>query len=212
MVPATGERLRRFVGDKVIFQLRGRHPGFANHFRALLRTNLGRAAARRDEIIAAHAGQAVVANSSWRDVPMQKTAAAGRSNCRSPKSAISRPRPICLMEKLAALAGRPGHGDFRPPGFRAHGEHDLLRLHPAVRRDKKFPATADEKLESQSKSLEARGYATLPPSGKFRDVAKQLPHIVHRLGCRIIHLLPVHPTPTTYARLVALAVLTPRWI
>ena len=24
--------------------------------------------------------------------------------------------------------------------------------------------------------------------------------IVNQLGCRIIHLLPVHPTPTTYAR------------
>ena len=39
-----------------------------------------------------------------------------------------------------------------------------------------------------------------PPSGKFRDLTKQLPHIVNHLGCRIIHLLPVHPTPTTYAR------------
>ncbi|MGH7992290.1 MAG: amylo-alpha-1,6-glucosidase, partial [Limisphaerales bacterium] len=26
------------------------------------------------------------------------------------------------------------------------------------------------------------------------------PHIVQTLGCRILHLLPVHPTPTTYAR------------
>src|SRR5690606_21770480 len=27
-----------------------------------------------------------------------------------------------------------------------------------------------------------------------------LPHIFHTLGCRILHLLPVHPTPTTFAR------------
>ncbi len=40
----------------------------------------------------------------------------------------------------------------------------------------------------------------MPPSGKFRDLARQLPFIVNQLGCRIIHLLPVHPTPTTYAR------------
>jgi len=49
-------------------------------------------------------------------------------------------------------------------------------------------------------SLEALGYATLPSSGKLRDLAKQLPHIVQTLGCRILHLLPIHPTPTTYAR------------
>ena len=42
-------------------------------WRALLRTNLGRAAARRREIIAAHAGGAGPAGASWRDVPMQKT-------------------------------------------------------------------------------------------------------------------------------------------
>ena len=55
-------------------------------------------------------------------------------------------------------------------------------------------------MEAQLKSLEALGYSTLPPSGKFRDLARQLPFIVNTLGCRIIHLLPVHPTPTTYAR------------
>ena len=46
----------------------------------------------------------------------------------------------------------------------------------------------------------AKNYTVIPPSGKFRDLAKQLPHIVQKLGCRILHLLPVHPAPTTYAR------------
>ncbi len=40
----------------------------------------------------------------------------------------------------------------------------------------------------------------LPPSGKLRDLMRELPHIVDGLGCRILHLLPVNPTPTTYAR------------
>jgi starch synthase (maltosyl-transferring) len=39
----------------------------------------------------------------------------------------------------------------------------------------------------------------LPPSGKFRDLTRSCPSS-SKLGCRIIHLLPVHPTPTTYAR------------
>ena len=77
MTPAPGERLVRFVGDRVRFTLRdGWHsqPARADDagWRALLRTNLGRAAARRREIIAAHAGGAGHAGASWRDVPMQK--------------------------------------------------------------------------------------------------------------------------------------------
>ena len=45
MEPATGERLVRFVGDRIHFTL---HDGSGrNGWRALLRTNLGRATARR---------------------------------------------------------------------------------------------------------------------------------------------------------------------
>ena len=73
MTPATGDRVLRFVGDKVRIILQGRNPGLPGPFRAFLRTNLGRAAARRREILTAHAGRPVVANSSWRDLPMQKT-------------------------------------------------------------------------------------------------------------------------------------------
>ena len=70
MEPATGERLVRFVGDRIRFTL---HDGSGrNGWRALLRTNLGRAAALRREIIAAHAGGPGHAGESWRDVPMQQ--------------------------------------------------------------------------------------------------------------------------------------------
>ena len=61
----------RFVGDRVRFALRD--GGGGSGWRAVLRTNLGRAAALRREIIAAHAGGPVPAGASWRDIPMQKT-------------------------------------------------------------------------------------------------------------------------------------------
>src|SRR5262249_46148284 len=48
--------------------------------------------------------------------------------------------------------------------------------------------------------LDNAGYTVIPPSGKLRDLGKALPHIFETLGCRILHLLPVNPTPTTYAR------------
>ena len=51
------------------------------------------------------------------------------------------------------------------------------------------------------KDLDGRGYTVIPPSGTFRDLIPHLPHIIDTLGCRILHLLPVNPTPTTYARM-----------
>src|SRR5271156_1772268 len=61
-------------------------------------------------------------------------------------------------------------------------------------------STVNEKLDAQLGQLDAQGYAVIPPSGTFRDLVQQLPHIMDTLGCRILHLLPVNPAPTVYAR------------
>jgi len=50
-------------------------------------------------------------------------------------------------------------------------------------------------------ALDRKGYTVIPPSGTFRDLIRELDFIIGRLGCRIIQLLPIHPTPTTYARM-----------
>src|SRR4051794_22978877 len=71
MTPAPGDRLQRFVGDRVDFRLAdrlGRRP--FEGWRALLRTNLGRAAELRREIIQAQAKGLPQAGASWRDLPM----------------------------------------------------------------------------------------------------------------------------------------------
>jgi len=67
-------------------------------------------------------------------------------------------------------------------------------------------------LDTQLKSLETLGYATLPPSGKIpaTSPASSRHIVLNHPGCRILHLaLPVHPTPTTYARFAALAARMP---
>jgi hypothetical protein len=51
------------------------------------------------------------------------------------------------------------------------------------------------------KTLDHAGYTVIPPSGTFRDLIAELDFILNRLGCRILQLLPIHPTPTTYARM-----------
>ena len=202
MSPVTGKRLLRFVGDKILFTIRaGPNVAGQKNWSARLRTNLGRAAARRREIISAHAGQAVVANSSWRDVPMQPTADGWQIELPLAEVGYFKAKAYLLDEKNwqhwpdGADVGISVHPNFTRTAGTLYCA--FTRLFGAT---KKLAATADERMDAQLKSLEALGYATLPPSGRFRDLTQQLPFIVNQLGCRIIHLLPVHPTPTTYAR------------
>ena len=201
MSPAAGERLLRFVGDKIVFSLRAGKNSASHKMRARLRTNLGRAAARRREIIAAHAGGAVVANSSWRDVPMQKTAEGWQIELPLAEVGYFKAKAYLLDEKNwqhwpdGSDVGISVHPNFTRTANTIYCA--FTRLFGAT---KNLATTADAEVEAQLQSLAAQGYATLPPSGKFRGLMRQLPHIVQRLGCRILHLLPVHPTPTTYAR------------
>ena len=201
MTPGPGERLLRFVGDKILFQLHAGKMAVPKKWQARLRTNLGRAAARRAEIISAHAGKAVVANSSWRDVPMQRTADGWQIELPLAEVGYFQAKAYLLDEKNwqhwpdGSDVGISVHPNFARTANTIYCA--FTRLFGAT---KNLASTADEKLDAQLKSLEAQGYATLPPSGTFRDLIKQLPHIVQKLGCKIIHLLPVHPTPTTYAR------------
>jgi glycogen debranching enzyme/glycosidase len=201
MIPAAGERLLRFVGDKILFTLRdGKNPAPKN-LRAFLRTNLGRAAELRREIISAHAGGAAAAGASWRDLPMQKISDGWQIELPLAEVGYFKAKPYLLDEKNwqhwpdGADVGISVHPNFARTANTIYCA--FTRLFGAT---KNLASTADEKLEAQLKSLETLGYATLPPSGKFRDLAKQLPHIVQTLGCRILHLLPIFPTPTTYAR------------
>ncbi len=199
MKPATGERLVRFVGDRIRFTL---HDGSGrNGWRALLRTNLGRAAALRREIIAAHAGGPVHAGESWRDVPMQQNGDAWQIELPLAEAGFFKAKAYLLDPK-----GWQHWPDGQDVGISVHPNFArtantiycaFTRLFGAT---KNLSSPRDKKLEVQLQQLDEKNFTVIPPSGKLRDLARQLPHIVQTLGCRIIHLLPIHPTPTTFAR------------
>ncbi|HEX3890282.1 MAG TPA: amylo-alpha-1,6-glucosidase, partial [Verrucomicrobiae bacterium] len=200
MTPAPGERILRFVGDKIRFEIKNGNAGDKN-LRAFLRTNLGRAAERRNEIISAHAGNVAAAGISWRDLPMQKTGDGWQIELPLAEAGWFKAKPYLLDEKKwqhwpdGSDVGISIHPNFARTANTIYCA--FTRLFGAT---KNLASTADEKLEAQLKSLDEKNYTVIPPSGTFRDLAKQLPHIVQKLGCRILHLLPIHPTPTTYAR------------
>ena len=202
MNPGPGERVLRFVGDHVRFTLRGpENRPLPPSFRALLRTDLGRAAVVRDEIVHACAGKLPIAGATWRDIPLKHEAGEWFIDLSLTEVGYFRAKAYATD-----LKGRQYWPEGPDVGITVHSNNyrtsntiycAFVRMFGDTKTSK---TTRNEESEEQLAKLEKRGYAVIPPSGKFRDLLKQLPHIIDTLGCRILHLLPVNPTPTTYAR------------
>ena len=199
MTPSPGTQLLRYVGDRALFVLAHPQPG-APGWRAFLRTNLTRGKKMREEALALLGeGSSDPAGSSWRDIPLQE-------------SADGWVLDLALTE--------PGHFLAKaycvdPEGFQhwSEGADAGLSVHPDRLRSANtiycaFPrmfggAAARQRpdLAAAIQALDASGYSVIPPSGTLRDLTAAVPHIVEGLGCRILHLLPVGPIPTTFARM-----------
>jgi len=199
--PAPGERLLRFVGDRVRFSLRP-PPGLPPGARALLRTTLGKAARLRQEIIATHAGKNPFSVAFWRDVPLQREA--------SGEWAVELPLTDAGFYRAKSYLRGTDGGQIWPDGPDAG-----ISVHPSAYRtantiycafarlfgpSRTARQTVDENREKELNKLDDRGYVVIPPSGTLRDLARELPHIIDTLGCRVLHLLPVGPVPATFAR------------
>jgi len=200
MTPGPGERLVRFVGDQLSFRLNlgGSLP---DGWQARLRTNLGRGETLRREIIHAHTGQVKLANASWRDVPMQPHDSAWSISFSFTE--------VGFFKAKAYAIDRQGRQHWpQGPDFGVSVHPDAYRtantIYCAFPRmfgpTRATVSTVDKKHEVILEALDKQGYTVIPPSGKLRDVIECLPHIIDTLGCRILHLLPVNPAPTTYAR------------
>ena len=203
MNPAAGEGRLRFVGDRLRVEL-----AFADHrplppgWQARLRTNLGRAALLREEIIRAHFKNVPFGGASWRDIPMR--AQSHQWSVELPLTEVG-----FFQAKGYALdsqgwqhwpAGLNLGVSVHPNAYRTANTLycAFVRLFGQTRT---ALTTTDEALVAQLKALDQQGYTVIPASGKLRDLARHLPHITDTLGCRILHLLPVNPTPTTLVRL-----------
>ena len=199
MEPAPGERLVRFVGDCLRFRVRD--GGGSNGWRAVLRTNLGRAALLRREIIAAHAGGPVPAGASWRDVPMQPAGHNWEIELPLAETGFFKAKAYLLDPKgWQHWPDGPDIGISVHPDFARTANTIYCAFTRLFGPTKHSSASGDAKLEARLRPLDKKNFTVIPPSGKLRDLTRQLPHITQKLGCRILHLLPVHPTPTTFAR------------
>ncbi len=198
--PTPGTRLVRHKGDTVTFQLLLPEP---RRGQAWLRTNVGKARIRRRERIEFVERGRPLLEQDWHDQPMRREG----------------PCHFALRLPLSEVGWFQAKAFFLPEGesepLWPEGENVSIKVDPAwtaganmiygafVRqfgpnRDRDV-VTADDRQAVEF--LERAGYAVIPRSGTFRDLARQLDFIIGTLGFRILQLLPIHPTPTTYARM-----------
>ena len=202
MTPVPGSRIVHYVGDRLRFTLE--RPPQAG-CRALLRTNLTRAERAREETIglcgAASSGPRSFAGAAWRDLPLLEGADGWELDLALTEVGYFRAKAYYLDAQ-----GQQHWPDGEDVGISVHPNH--LRtgnsIYCAFPRmfgpGKSARSTRQPALDEQLASLDQRGFTVIPPSGKLRELTACVPHIIGRLGCRILHLLPLGPTPTTFAR------------
>jgi starch synthase (maltosyl-transferring) len=201
MVPSPSEHLLRYVGDRLVFEL---HPESGVHEgqRAFLRTNLTRAKVARREVVA-RAGLVsqetlTFAGASWRDIPLQRTPEGFRLDLPLLEIGHFRAKAYYADEK-----GVQHWPDGKDLGISVHpnrlrSANTIYCAFPrsfGARRDG-FPVPAE-----MIRTLDESGHTVIPPSGTLRDVKRAVPHIFDTLKCHILHLLPIGPVPTTFARM-----------
>ncbi|HET6406306.1 MAG TPA: hypothetical protein VFG14_00360, partial [Chthoniobacteraceae bacterium] len=200
--------LLRFVGDRLKFRLspERRTP------EAFLRTNIGRGPMLHAEVLQDYYRElrrwdrastpepsTQPRGTAWRDVPMR-----WKNDAWEIELTLTEPGFFDAKAYVVDEESRQVWPD---------GRNIAISVHPSEYRTNNVIYCAFTRMFGETKSLSAtikkdplienlekQQYAVIPPSGKFRDLIKEFPHIFGTLGCRILHLLPVNPTPTTYAR------------
>ncbi|MBW1645680.1 MAG: glycogen debranching protein, partial [Deltaproteobacteria bacterium] len=199
--PPPGARRLYFQGDTVTFTLTV-PAAFAGG--GWLRTNLGHADRQRREIIRAVEEDVPPLGRDWFDVPMTRMD----------------DRTFRLTLPLVEVGHFAGKCFCLPPGVRTPiwpaGDNTIINVEPAgtgsaniiynafVRQfgpNKHRRRLPDPDTTACLQELDREGYAVIPPSGTFRDLIAELDFILGELGCRYLQLLPINPTPTTYARM-----------
>jgi starch synthase (maltosyl-transferring) len=199
--PSPGQRSLCFRGDRMVFRLHvdAFLPGVA-----YVRTNIGQASTIRLEIIREVELNEAPPRRDWFDIPMPSI------------------RPG-LFEAVIPL-NEVGHFEakclFMPDGQNEplwpEGPNSSINVEPAdtvcgniiynafVRQFGPHKNCVQSDLAAVAdcvQTLDSAGYTVIPPSGSFRDLIAELDFIMGDLGCRLLQLLPIHPTPTTFARM-----------
>ncbi len=198
--PAAGDAILRWVGDilEVHAQREGKGAG-----RMVFRTNLGAASVHQREVLA-HVDEArLISGDDWHDIPME---ACGRGAwrvripllevgvfegkaCFIPNDTPVPEWPDGTNTKIKVAPAHTAAGNMLYAAFtRQFGAAMAAPFRPTT-------------FAAEEETLDRAGYTVIPPSGTFRSLIRHLDHIFEGLGFRGLLLLPIHPTPTTFARM-----------
>ncbi len=170
---------------------------------AWVRSTVGKAGIRRREIIDhAELGRPVL-NRDWHDIPMRK-AGTRRYTALMPLIEVGRfeAKAFFLPENSSEPVW-PAGGNVvvkaEPAGYCCNNNIYTAFVRQFGPNKNQSGDTGDQ--AKAVGALDSAGYAVIPPSGTFRDLIRELDFIIGRLRFRTIQLLPIHPVPTTYARM-----------
>ena len=165
--PNTEDFLLKWRGDTLTVTLKLDKP---RKGRAAFRTNLGRAAVRRQEIIDETEKGLTPLAKAWTDIPL-KEVEPGLYRADIP------------LNEVGIFSGK---ACFFPEGSRVPEWPEGRNTHIKV-----------ESAEARSHNSI---YCVFPRQfGSFREVVRRLPVIMDTMGFRIVQTLPPFPVPTTYA-------------
>ena len=189
------------AGETVTFRLSGVPAPAAGT--AMVRTNLGRAAIRRSEVVEATEKGIPEPGLDWRDLPMRPGRVPGEYQLTLPLYEVGFfEAKCCFIPADGAPILWPRSGNFAIKVGSAESASGNTVYCAFVRQ---FGAAAglarSPEQPASVAELSGQGYAVLPPSGTFRSLIARLDHIFDDLGCRILQLLPIHPVPTQYGRM-----------
>ena len=196
--PDAGEHLVKYAGDLLLLRLRGLSDGVV---KAFVRTDFGNMESRRHAIIAATEDGVVNHDGGWHDVEME----------RDKDSAVFRfiLSEIGVFEFKAYAVMKDGRREWVPgANLRVKVEPALTigynSIYNAFIRQFGPNISGGGRCEENTRAeelLKSKGYTVLPPSGTFSSFRDKLDFIFDTLGFRIVMFLPVHPVPTSYARM-----------
>jgi len=199
-IPYPEESRVMYGGDCIAFELR---LSKKTDGRAWVRTNLGSAAVSRREVISRIEKNEIKLDEAWYDIEMEKkNDLVFEIVLPLHQTGYFQAKCFFIPENTSIPIWPQGGNSIinvEPPGTCCAN----IIYNAFVRQfgKSKSGVIEDKELSSIIKNLDAQGYTVIPESGKFRDLKREVEFIFSRLGCRVLHLLPIHPTPTTYARM-----------
>ena len=138
---------------------------------------------------------------AWRDIPMRLTERGAFTASISLPAVGTFALKALFLPRGASEPHWPHGGDVAVKVAPAHTRRSNSIYTAFVRQFSPDDGRAVASCNDAAASLDGAGWSAIPPSGTFRELARRLDHIIGGLGFHNIQLLPIHPVPTTYARM-----------